>query len=71
VQVAPIKPKFKAPGTKRLKLECDGPLSNFAFELNLRCYIMAKYNHLICAQVYGSAGNDEKDEQLNELMAGR
>jgi len=27
VQVDPVKPKLKAPGTKHLKLKCDGPLS--------------------------------------------
>jgi hypothetical protein len=27
---------MKAPGTKRLKLKYDGPLSNFAFKFNLR-----------------------------------
>ena len=38
MQVDPIKPTLKAPGTKRLKLECDKPLSNFAFKFNLRRY---------------------------------
>jgi hypothetical protein len=38
VQVAPIRPKLKAPGTKRLKLTHDLPLSNFAFKFNLRRY---------------------------------
>ena len=38
VQVAPIKPTLKAPGTKRLKLKCDEPLSNVAFNFNLRRY---------------------------------
>jgi hypothetical protein len=36
VQVDPIKPALKAPGTKRLKLKCDEQLSNFAFKFNLR-----------------------------------
>jgi len=40
VQVDPIKPKLKAPGTKLLKLEHDNLLSSFAFELNLRRYDM-------------------------------
>ena len=31
---------MKAPGTKRLKLKYDGPLSKFAFKVNLRHYIM-------------------------------
>jgi len=30
VQVDPMKPTLKAPGTKRLKLEHEKPLSNFA-----------------------------------------
>jgi hypothetical protein len=38
VQVDPIKPKLKPPGTKRLKLNCDEPLSSFAFKFNLRRY---------------------------------
>jgi hypothetical protein len=38
VQVDPIKPTLKAPGTKRLKLDHDEPLSNFAFKINLRHY---------------------------------
>ena len=36
VQIDPIKPTLKAPGTKRLKLNYDEPLSNFAFKFNLR-----------------------------------
>ena len=40
MQIDPIKPTLKAPGTKLLKLKCDKPLSNFAFEFNLRRYIM-------------------------------
>jgi len=36
VQFDPIIPTLKAPGTKRLKLKCDEPLSNFAFNINLR-----------------------------------
>ena len=39
MQVPPIKPKLKSPGTKRLKLECDGLLSNFAFNSNFRRFI--------------------------------
>jgi len=39
VQVDPIKPKLKPPGTKRLKLKCDVLLSTFAFKYNLRRYM--------------------------------
>jgi len=38
VQVYPIKPKLKPPGTKRLKLNCDVLLSTSAFKINLRRY---------------------------------
>ena len=38
VQVDPVKPTLKAPGTKRLKLEYDEVLSSFAFKSNLRRY---------------------------------
>ena len=38
MQVDPIKPTLNAPGTKRLKLKYDEPLSNVAFKFNLRRY---------------------------------
>ena len=38
VQVDPIKPTLKAPGSERLKLNCDELLSSFAFKLKLRHY---------------------------------
>ena len=38
MQVDRIKPKLKPPGTKRLKLKCDGLLLSFAFKCNLRRY---------------------------------
>jgi len=38
VQVDPIKPALKAPGTKRLKPKFDEPLSSIAFKFNLRRY---------------------------------
>jgi hypothetical protein len=38
MQVDPIKPKLKPPGTKRLKLNYDEPLSTFAFDFKLRRY---------------------------------
>ena len=38
VQVDPINPTLKAPGTKRFKLKSDELLSNFAFKLELRRY---------------------------------
>jgi hypothetical protein len=41
VQVDPIKPTSKAPGTKLLKLKYDELPSNFAFKFNLRRYTWA------------------------------
>jgi len=38
VQVDPIKPTLKPPGSERLKVKCDEPLLNLAFEFNLRRY---------------------------------
>ena len=39
MQVDPIKPTLKAPGTKRLKLTYHKLLSSFAFKFNLRRYL--------------------------------
>ena len=41
VQVDPIKPTLKPPGTERLKLKCDSQLSTFAFKFNSRRYSAA------------------------------
>jgi len=41
VQVDPIKPVLKAPGSQRLRLRCDILLSNYAFKFNLRRYSKA------------------------------
>jgi len=38
VQLDHIKPALKAPGSKRLKLEYDEPLSNFTVKFNVRRY---------------------------------
>ena len=38
MQFDPIKPTFKAPGTKRLTPKHDEPLSSVAFKFNLRRY---------------------------------
>jgi hypothetical protein len=46
VQVKPMKPTLKAPGSKLLKLSYDEPLSKFALKLNLR-----RYNEGGCLQL--------------------
>ena len=38
MQVDPMRPTLKAPGSKRLKPEHEKLLSNFALNVNLRCY---------------------------------
>ena len=38
MQVDPVKPALKAPGTQRLKLNYDYLLTSFAFNFNLRRY---------------------------------
>jgi len=44
VQVDPMKPQFKLPGTKRLKPNCDILLSTSDFKFNLRRYGEATAN---------------------------
>jgi hypothetical protein len=41
VQVDPMKPMLKPPGTNLLKLKYDKPLSNIAFKFNWRRYTSA------------------------------
>ena len=43
MHVEPMKPMFKPPGTTRLKLKCDEPLSIFDFRFNLRRYSWARW----------------------------
>jgi hypothetical protein len=42
-----MKPMLKAPGSGRLKLKCDEPLSNFAFKFNLRRYSMGAIQQVV------------------------
>ena len=39
MQFKPMTPMLEAPGTKRLKLNCDEPLSSSASGVILRCYM--------------------------------
>ena len=41
MQVDPMTPKSKPPGSKRLKLKCDEVLSSFSNNFNLRRYTAA------------------------------
>jgi len=63
VQVEPIKPTLKAPGSKCLKLPYDELLSSFAFKFDLRRYNEApcpgcekNMRELYCAQAVPACG---------------
>ena len=57
MQVDPITPKLKPPGTKHLKLKCDILLSDFAFKFNLRRYSKVTFRLLNkkWGAIYGGA----------------
>jgi len=67
VQVDPMRPKLKPPGTKRLKLiKCDLLLSSFTFEFNLRRY--TKMYLIAHATEEGIVIDLEPIEQGSELL---
>ena len=47
MQVDPMTPMLKAPGTKLLKVKCDKLLSRFAFNFNLHRYSEELREHCI------------------------
>jgi len=53
VQVDPIIPRLKPPGTKRLKLNCDMLLLTSAFKFDLRRYTEVALRTAVC-----QAGSD-------------
>ena len=55
VQVDPIKPTLKAPGSMLSKLSYDGPVSIFAFNFNLHRYTTGSYDGL--ARIWDTQGN--------------
>ena len=73
MQIDPIKPTLKAPGTKRLKLNFDEPLSNVAFNFNLRRYIMAlgtRCLHHRAGAVAASMGKQSHGDDSDDGAAG-
>ena len=54
MQVDPIKPILRAPGTERLKLKYDEPPSKFAFKFNLRRYTEEAGERKAAAQEAGA-----------------
>ena len=57
VQLDPMKPDMKPPGSKRLNLKSEVLLSNFYFKFNLRCYtlVAAGYRAFYAAVLAGAA----------------
>ena len=49
MQVDPINPKLKPPGTKHLELKCDALLSTSAFKFKLCRYKVAAAGAEVCA----------------------
>jgi len=54
-----MKPALKAPGIKRLKLQYDDPLSNFAFKSNLRRYTVVTDASPVGITLPRSCGQDD------------
>jgi hypothetical protein len=50
-----MKPKFKPPGTKRLKLKCGILLSTSAFKINLRRYTLGAAAEADAAAAHAAA----------------
>ena len=62
MQVDPIKPTLKAPGTQRLKLIYNNLLSSFAFNFNLRRYNEADPTNLETLLSLGVSHTNELDQ---------
>ena len=62
MQLGPINPTVKAPGSKRLKLTHEEPLSKFAFKFSLRRY--TKAINIILQPVRDHFTNDKEAKSL-------
>ena len=75
MQVDPIKPTLKAPGSKRLKVEDEKLLSHYAFNFNLRRYvkdhiIFYAEEHLSCLHPYTNAVRDAQENGALGVVVG-
>ena len=72
MQVEPIKPTLKAPGTERLKLKYDELHSSVAFNFNLRRYsmVITEYN-TSAASLLAGAHRLAVGLKLMSFMVGR
>ena len=71
VQVDPIKPTLKAPGSQRLKLKCDTLLSTSAFNFNLRRYSTGEETGEESAEVVSQLHKVLRPFLLRRLKVGR
>ena len=72
VQVEPIKPTLKAPGSERSKLKYDEPLSTLAFNFNMRRYTKElSYAHAVEASALRTQLADLRAQLTAALMVGR
>jgi hypothetical protein len=67
MQVVPIKPTLKAPGTKRSKLKYCTLLSSSAFDFNLRRYIKAIMNSGLTFERFADANTDMTGRGLHSF----
>ena len=65
MQVDPVIPTLKAPGSKHVKLEYDALLPNVAFNFNLRRYIKAGVD---AAEVAAMTGTDEEHAAATRMQ---
>ena len=71
VQVDPMKPTLKPPGTKRLKLKYDELLSNFAFKFNLRrCPMVRSMGRLMEGSMEGPRTVDQTETEWESGKTG-
>jgi len=70
VQVDPIKPTLKAPGSKRLKPNCDELLSNFAFKFKVRRYMKAKLRWLKIANILRRTDKGDMERAFGPKVVG-
>ena len=70
MQVDPIKPTLKVPGSKRLKLMYDEPLSSFALNSILRRYVQAVWRATLASlATWGSAAAGYADGAWRAVLS--
>jgi len=71
VQVDPMKPALKAPGTNRLRLMCDILLSTFAFNFNLRRFSEGDWADLVNITAAAAMFGEEMARMGGAVATGR